>query len=128
VRARRPLRAGGVVRDQDAACDTDGEPYRPVPVETVLDAQGVVLRDDAGTAVKEAPGMADIVGLGPNTSLDFNGNPRGPGCTFEQDFDRLGAGRPDVAYAHVATDPSAPGRLALHSRRSTPSARRSSCS
>ena len=72
-----------------------------------------MLRDDAGTAVKEAPGMADIVGLGPETSLDFNGNPRRPGCTFEQDFDRLGAGQPDVAYAHVATDPSAPGRLAL---------------
>ncbi len=102
-----------VVRDQDAPCDTDGEPYRPVPVETVLDAQGVLLRDGTGAVVKEAPGMADIAGRGPETSLDFNGNPRRPGCTFEQDFDRLGAGRPDVAYAHVATDPAAPGRLAL---------------
>ena len=102
-----------VVRDQDAPCDTDGEPDRPVPVETVLDAQGVLLRDGTGAVVKEAPGMADITGRGPETSLDFNGNPRRPGCTFEQDFDRLGAGRPDVAYAHVATDPAAPGRLAL---------------
>ena len=102
-----------VVRDQDGPCDKDGEPYRPVPVETVLDAQGVSLRDETGAVVKGAPGMADIVGLGSGTSLDFNGNPRRPGCTFEQDFDRLGAGRPDVAYAHVATDPSAPGRMAL---------------
>jgi hypothetical protein len=102
-----------VVRNQDGPCDKDGEPYRPVPVETVLDAQGVTLRDDTGAAVKDAPGMADIVGLGPGTSLDFNGDPRRPGCTFEQDFDRLGAGKPDVAYAHVATDPSAPGRMAL---------------
>ncbi len=102
-----------VVRDQEAACDKDGEAYRPVPVETVLDAQGVRLRDEDGVMVKEAPGMADIVGLGPGTSLDFNGNPRRPGCTFEKDFDRLGADQPNVAYAHVATDPSAPGRLAL---------------
>jgi hypothetical protein len=102
-----------VVRNQDGPCDTDGEPYRPVPVETVLDAEGVRLRDEAGAVVKEAPGMADIVALGPGTSLDFNGDPRRPGCTFEQDFDRLGAGMPDVAYAHVATDPTAPGRMAL---------------
>jgi hypothetical protein len=102
-----------VVRDQDGPCDRDGEAYRPVPVETVLDAEGVRLRDENGAVVKDAPGMADIVGLGPKTSLDFHGNPRRPGCTFEQDFDRLGAGQPDVAYAHVATDPSAPGRLAL---------------
>jgi hypothetical protein len=102
-----------VVRDQDGPCDKDGEAYRPVPVETVLDAPGVRLRDETGAVVKEAPGTADIVDLGPKTSLDFNGDPRRPGCTFEQDFDRLGAGRPDVAYAHVATDPSAPGRLAL---------------
>ncbi len=60
-----------------------------------------------------APGTADIAGRGPETSLDFPGNPRRPGCGYEQDFDRLGAGRPDTAYAHVATDPSAPGRLAL---------------
>ncbi len=102
-----------VVRDQDGACDKDGEAYRPVPVETVLDAEGVVLRGDDGTVVEQAPGMADIVGLGPATSLDFHGDPRRPGCTFEKDFDRLGADQPDVAYAHVATDPSAPGRLAL---------------
>jgi len=102
-----------VVRNQDGPCDTGGEAYRPVPVETVLDAEGVRLRDGTGAVVKEAPGMADLAGLGPETSLDFNGNPRRPGCTFETDFDRLGAGQPDVAYAHVAGDPSAPGRLAL---------------
>lgn len=102
-----------VVRDQDGPCDKDGEVYRPVPVETVLGAQGVRLRDGNGKVVKEAPRMADIVGLGPKTSLDFHGNPRRPGCTFEKDFLRLGAGRPDVAYAHVATDPSAPGKLVL---------------
>ncbi len=101
------------VRAQEGPCDEDGEAYRPVPVETVLDAPGVRLRDESGAVVRDAPSMDDIVGLGPGTSLDFNGNPRRPGCTFERDFDRLGAGRPDVAYAHVATDPSAPGRLAL---------------
>ena len=102
-----------VVRNQDGSCDRDGEPYRPVPVDTVLGVPGVRLLDEHKQVVKDAPTMADIVGRGPGTSLDFHGNPRRPGCTYEQDFDRLGKGLPDVAYAHVATQASAPGRLAL---------------
>jgi hypothetical protein len=102
-----------VVRNQDSPCDRDGEAYRPVPVETVLGVEGILLRDGDGAPVTEAPAIADIAGRGPETSLDLPGNPRRPGCGYERDFDRLGAGRPDTAYAHVATDPSAPGRLAL---------------
>ncbi len=102
-----------VVRDQEAPCDRGGEPYRPVPVETVLGVPGIRLLDDDGSVVTTAPGVDDIAGRGPGTSLDFPGNPRRPGCRYEEDFRRLGAGRPDVAYAHVAGDASAPGRIAL---------------
>ena len=99
-----------VVRDQSEPCDRDGEAYRPVPVETVLDTPDIVLLDGDGNVVAKGPSAQDLAGQGPETSLDFPGNPRRPGCGFEEDFHRLGAGRPDVAYAHVAHDPAAPDR------------------
>lgn len=102
-----------VVKDQSEPCDRDGEPYRPVPVETVLDKPEIRLLDGDGEIVLNGPGVDDIVDRGPETSLDFPGNPRRPGCTFERDFARFGEGRPDVAYAHLATDVTAPGRIAL---------------
>ena len=63
--------------------------------------------------IRKGPSAKDIAGKGPKTSLDFPGDPRRPGCEFEQDFPRFGAGEPDVAYAHVATDPSAPDTISL---------------
>lgn len=102
-----------VVRDQAEPCDREGEAYRPVPVETVLDTPEIVLLDADGNVVTEGPGARDLAGRGPETSLDLPGNPRRPGCGFEEDFRRLGGGRPDVAYAHVARDPAAPDRIAL---------------
>lgn len=102
-----------VVRDQSEPCDREGEAYRPVPVETVLDAPGIVLLDGDGNVVAEGPGARDLADRGPETSLDFPGNPRRPGCGFEEDFRRLGEGQPDIAYAHVARDPGAPDQIAL---------------
>ena len=102
-----------VVRDQSEPCDREGEAYRPVPVETVLDAPDVVLLDGDGKVVAKGPSAQDLAGQGPETSLDFPGNPRRPGCGFEEDFRRLGSGRPNVAYAHIARDPAAPDRIVL---------------
>ena len=102
-----------VVRDQAAPCDRSGEAYRPVPVETVLDNPEIVLLDGDGNVVMKGPRAKDLAGRGPETSLDFPGDPRRPGCTFEEDFRRFGAGRPDTAYAHLATDATAPGRIVL---------------
>ena len=102
-----------VVRDQSGPCDRDGEAYRPVPVETVLGRPEIVLLDGNGVVVKRGPTAPDLAGLGPEASLDFPGNPRRPGCGFEEDFLVFGAGQPNVAYAYVATEAGAPGRLVL---------------
>lgn len=102
-----------VTRDQEGACDRGGEAYRPTGVEVVLDEPAVVLRDGDGQIVARGPGAADLAGLGPETSLDFPGNPRRAGCGFEQDFLAFAAGEPDVAYAHIAREAAAPDRLVL---------------
>jgi hypothetical protein len=41
------------------------------------------------------------------------GDPLQPGCGYEQDFRRWNAGRKPSVYAHIATDPSHPGKLAV---------------
>ncbi len=102
-----------VVKDQEEACDTDGEAYRPVPVETVLGKPEIRLLDGEKQVVMNGPEVGDIVNLGPETSLDFPGNPRRPGCQYEKDFQRFGADEPNVAYAHIATQADEPGKLVL---------------
>ena len=103
-----------VVRDQSGPCDRKGEAYRPVPVETVLDTPEIVLlADDRSTVLVRGPSAQDLAGRGPGTSLDFPGNPRRPGCTFENDFQRFGAGQPDVAYAHLVAESGVPDRIVL---------------
>lgn len=102
-----------VTRDQEGACDRGGEAYRPTGVEVVLDKPQIVLRDGDGEIVAHGPGAADLAGLGPETSLDFPGDPRRAGCGFEEDFIAFSAGEPDVAYAHIAREATAPDRLVL---------------
>ncbi len=102
-----------VTRDQQGACDRGGEAYRPTGVEVALGKPEIVLRDGDGEIVARGPRAADLAGLGPETSLDFPGDPRRAGCGYEQDFIRFAAGEPDVAYAHIARDATAPDRLAL---------------
>jgi hypothetical protein len=102
-----------VVRTPSDPCDGETEPYRPTPVETVLGNPEIPLRDDDGSVIDQAPTAAEVAGKGPKTWLDLPGNPRRPGCGYAKDFARLSQGHPDVVYAHIATDPSAPGRLAL---------------
>jgi hypothetical protein len=107
-----------MVKQQEDACDNDGEPYLPAPVEVVFDNPDIVLRQNMGDGpsaddpiVVEAPTAADLAGRGTNVYLDFPGNPRDPGCTYERWFAERMAGRDPVAYAHIVSDPT--GRLAL---------------
>ena len=91
-----------------------GEPYRPTTVDIVLGRQSVVLRDAHGAVVKRGPTSADLwrhadVGY----YLDFPGDPLNPGCGYEKQFKDWNDGRKPSVYAHVATDPSHPGKLAV---------------
>jgi hypothetical protein len=97
---------------QEMACGP-GEAYRPTTVDIVLSRPGVVLRGPNGRIVRRAPTSSDLWGLGPRYYLDFPGNPISPGCNYERQFRRWNDGRPPSVYAHLATDPSHPGRLAV---------------
>lgn len=99
-----------VVRTQATACQ-DGEPYLPVPVDTVFGDPEVVLRGPDDQVVVTAPTADDLAGLPEGYYLDFPGDPLEPGCDYEKWFQAKTA-TPTV-YARVATDPAKPDRLAL---------------
>ena len=91
-------------------CASTGEPYRPVPVETVLGQPDVVLLGPDGAVVQKAPTASDLYGKGEGYWLDFPGNPLDPGCSYEQWVNRIAAGKPTTAYAHIVGEE---GKLAL---------------
>jgi len=95
---------------QHEPCAGTGEPYRPVPVETVLGQSDVVLLGPDGAVVKGAPTAADLYGKGDGYWLDFPGSPLDAGCSYEQWFNRIAAGKPTTAYAHIVEEQ---GKLAL---------------
>jgi len=101
------------LKQQPEPCSSDGEPYRPVPVDPLFGRSDVRLVDSNGRLIRTAPAAADLYGRSDRTYLDFPGSPLDPGCTYEQWADRLFAGKPTAAYAHVVTEPGKPGKLAL---------------
>jgi hypothetical protein len=62
--------------------------------------------------VKIGPEADDLVGLF-QYHLDFPGNALDPGCDYERWGRLIGEGTKPTVYAHVATDPAYPGKLAL---------------
>ena len=92
-----------------------GEPYVPLDVDVLFGEPTVALRGPWSPTdlVKIGPAATDLVNRY-EYHLDFPGHALDPGCDYERWQDRLLAGgaRPTV-YAHVATDPDHPGRLAL---------------
>ena len=89
---------------QHEPCAETGEPYRPVPVETVLGRSDVVLLGPDGEVAKEAPTAADLYGKDEGYWLDFPGDPLDAGCSYEQWFDRIAAGKATTAYAHIVEE------------------------
>ncbi len=102
-----------VLREQEEACDTKGEPWNPTPVDIVLDNPEIELRGPDGAVVKQGPGASDLADLEDGHYLNFPGNSLKPGCTYEMDFQRFAEGEPAVAYAHVVKEPGVDDRLAL---------------
>ena len=97
-----------MVRAQESPCDDIGEPYLPVPVDLVLGSPDVRLRQNAGGAqgddpvVMIAPEAGDLAAAGPDTYLDYPGNPRNPGCTYERWARSRMDGHEPTVYARVA--------------------------
>jgi hypothetical protein len=91
-----------------------GEPYRPMDVDRLFGDSTVALRGpwNPTDLVKIGPSAKDLAGLY-EYHLDFPGSALDPGCSYERWSRRLEKGSPPTVYAHVATDTSAPGKLAL---------------
>ena len=90
-----------------------GEAYRPTTVDTVLGRRDVLLRNPHGKVVKRAPTSRDLWALAEGYYVDLPGDPLEPGCGYERQFRAWNHGRPPTVCAHVATDPSHPGKLAV---------------
>lgn len=107
-----------MLRAQSAACDKDGEGYFPSPVDVIFDNPDVVLKakgeGDASQDTVLARGFTqqELVAAGPNTYFDFPGNPRDPGCEYEQYFKRMvdERGLEPTTYVRFVTDYAA-GKL-----------------
>jgi hypothetical protein len=99
--------------DQPEECGP-GEPYIPTDVDVLFNEPTVALRGpwNRTDLVKIAPAATDLVNRY-EYHLDFPGDPLNAGCTYERWARRLTAGTLPTVYAHVATDPGYPGRLAL---------------
>lgn len=108
-----------LLKEQEAPCDPDGEPYSPQSVDIVLDNPDVVLRQvgNGDPVLKVAPVAADLHGRSEGFFLDFPGGALEPGCIYEQDFDRytgtVTGEREPVVYAHIATQVDEPDQLAV---------------
>lgn len=110
------------LRAQAQDCSTEGEPYIPISVDITLNNPDVLLRQRiAGAPVADdpvimaGPSAADLVGLDDTYYLDLPGDSLDPGCVYEtwsrERIEELGL-TPSV-YAHIATEPGRPGKLAV---------------
>ena len=99
--------------DQPEECGP-GEPYIPTDVDVLFEEPTVALRGPWN--------RTDLIKIGPEASdldnryeyhLDFPGDPLDAGCTYELWARRLTTGTKPTVYAHIATDPAYPGKLAL---------------
>ena len=91
-----------------------GEKYGPIDVDLLFDEPTVALRGPWN--------VTDLVKIGPAADdlddrfeyhLDFPGSTLEPGCDYERWTKRLIEGSDPTVYAHVATEPAEPGKLAL---------------
>ena len=91
-----------------------GEPYEPIDVDALFHEPTVALRGPWGRdLVKIAPSARDLSPQRYEYHLDFPGDALDPGCGYERWGRRVTKGTSPTVYAHVATDPSFPGKLAL---------------
>lgn len=99
--------------DQPEECGP-GEPYIPTDVDVLFGERTVAFRGPWSRTdlVKIGPAARDLADRY-EYHLDYPGDPLDAGCDYELWARRLTAGMPPTVYAHVATDPGYPGKLAL---------------
>ena len=93
------------IRDQREACDTRGSPYLPAPVDFLFGQPDIVLRQHVNGRTTDVGGnvdAADLYGLDDSYFLDFPGNPKRPGCRYEQDYLSRSDAYTPTTYAHIA--------------------------
>jgi hypothetical protein len=92
-----------------------GEPYDPIDVNALFGQPTVALRGpwNGSDLVKIAPTARDLTGGLYDYHLDFPGDALSPGCGYERWARRITEGQAPKLYAHVATEPDYPRRLAL---------------
>lgn len=101
------------LKRQEFACDSEGEPWLPAPVEIAFADEAVHLRQyPEATALKAAPTATDLAEGDANHYLDLPGNPREPGCSYERHARERMRGYEPTVYAHIAQENGVPG-LAL---------------
>ena len=98
------------LKQQRYPCDREGEAFRPAPVEVVLGDPSVALvryaSGDAssGQRVMTGPEATDLPFRTVDDHLDFPGNARRPGCSYERAFQlRMRDHRP-TTYARIVVD------------------------
>jgi len=99
--------------DQPEECGP-GEPFIPTDVDVLFGEPTVALRGPWSRTdlVKIGPAAGDLANRY-EYHLDYPGDPLDAGCTYELWARRLTTGTQPTVYAHVATDPGYPGKLAL---------------
>ena len=92
-----------------------GEPYQPIDVDALFGQPTVALRGpwNSTDLVTIGPTARDLTGGRYEYHLDFPGDALDPGCGYERWGRYISKGHRPTMYAHVATDPARPGRLAL---------------
>ena len=99
--------------EQEEECG-HGEPYEPMDVDALFGEPTVALRGPWNST--------DLVAIGPDADdlagrfeyhLDFPGSALDPGCGYEQWARLITQTTKPTVYAHVATERSRPGKIAL---------------
>ena len=91
-----------------------GEPYEPLDVDALFGQPTVALRGpwNPTDLVKIGPRAEDLVDRY-RYHLDFPGDALHPGCDYERWGRLIATGTKPTVFAHVATEPAYPGKLAL---------------
>jgi hypothetical protein len=106
-----------MLKRQEEACDRDGESYVPAPIEAVLGDPAVALKQNLGGDAEDdpivmmGPTAADLFGKDDTYYIDLPGNPRSPGCDYEQYSRARMEGRVPTTYAHIVVDPDGRGLM-----------------